>query len=237
MPFSYLRNRHHRAQFASLFIAVSVIHMIVIQAVWSHPVNTLAHQEKISFLESFTVQVDDAIQPKDANSVETNIQDRFPETDEKETAPFIPFISTETSVVTRHVAAPLLEPESIKTSQDSIATQRTNTARHTNSINNETDDLQTSITPPQARVSVLSNPPPPYPRQSRRLGEQGKVLLAAEIATNGKALQALVNTSSGYPRLDRAALESVLKWQFIPGKKAGVPQTMWVNIPINFVLE
>jgi protein TonB len=62
-------------------------------------------------------------------------------------------------------------------------------------------------------------------------------LLAAEIATNGKALQALISISSGYPRLDRAALESVLKWQFIPGKKAGVPQKMWVNIPINFVLE
>jgi protein TonB len=62
-------------------------------------------------------------------------------------------------------------------------------------------------------------------------------VLAAEIATDGKALQALVNISSGYPRLDRAALNSVLNWRFIPGNKAGVPQQMWVNIPINFVLE
>lgn len=237
MPFSYLRNRRHSAQCASFFIAVLMIHVIVIQAVWSHPVNTLAHRENISFLESFTVQTEDATQTKDANSVETNIQDRFPETDKKETTPFIPSISTETSVVTRHAVTPRLEPEHIKTSQDPIAKQRTNTANQTNSINNKTDDLQNSITPPQARTSVQSNPPPPYPRQSRRLGEQGKVVLAAEIATNGKALQALVNISSGYPRLDRAALESVLKWQFIPGKKAGVPQKMWVNIPINFVLE
>lgn len=237
MPLSHLRNRHHSAKFAGFFIAVLMIHIVLIQAVRSHPVNTLALREKISFLESFAVLAEDATQPTDANSVETNIQDRFPETEEKETTPFIPSVSTETSVATRHAAAPRLEPERIKTSQDSITKQRTNTARHANSINNKTDDLQTSSTPPQTRASVLSNPPPPYPRQSRRLGEQGKVVLAAEIATNGKALQALVNISSGYPRLDRAALESVLKWQFIPGKKAGVPQIMWVNIPINFILE
>jgi TonB family protein len=111
------------------------------------------------------------------------------------------------------------------------------TTRNVNAIHHGTDKSQIHITPPTAHAPVLNNPPPLYPRQSRRRGEQGKVVLAAEIASNGRALQALVNISSGYPRLDQAALESVLKWRFIPGKKAGVPQVMWINIPINFVLE
>lgn len=133
----------------------------------------------------------------------------------------------------------LTEPEDIKIPQDLVAKKikPPPKASNVNAINHDTDDSQTRITRPTAHANVLNNPPPLYPRQSRRRGEQGKVVLAAEIASNGRALQALVNISSGYPRLDQAALESVLKWQFIPGKKAGVPQVMWVNIPINFVLE
>lgn len=133
----------------------------------------------------------------------------------------------------------LTEPEDIKIPQDLLPKKLKPppTASNVNAINHDTDDSQTRITPPNAHANVLNNPPPLYPRQSRRRGEQGKVVLAAEIASNGRALQALVNISSGYPRLDQAALESVLKWQFIPGKKAGMPQVMWVNIPINFVLE
>lgn len=223
MPFVYLRNRHHSTQFASFFIAVLMIHVAVIQSVRSPHDNTLSHQNNIHFLESFAIQAEDAIQSQDANTAEANIQAHH----------------LETSLATHDAAAQRLEPEGIKTSLDSIEKniKPTNSARNTDSSNNKAENLQTSITPPQATASVLSNPPPPYPRQSRRLGEQGKVLLAAEIATNGKAIQALISISSGYPRLDRAALESVLKWQFIPGKKAGVPQKMWVNIPINFVLE
>lgn len=205
MPFSNLRNRHHRIQFASFFIAVLMVHIAAIQSVGSLQDNTRAHLKNISFLESFAVQAEDAIQATDA-------------TESKDA---------------------LIEPEGFKIIQDSIAKKikPSQTTRNSNAVNHNTDDLKTSITPPTAHANVLNNPPPPYPRQSRRRGEQGKVVLAAEIAINGKALQALVNTSSGYPRLDQAALESVLKWQFIPGKKAGVPQKMWVNIPINFVLE
>jgi protein TonB len=47
----------------------------------------------------------------------------------------------------------------------------------------------------------------------------------------------MVSMSSGYPRLDRTALETVLKWRFIAGNNDGVPQKMWVTIPINFILE
>lgn len=93
------------------------------------------------------------------------------------------------------------------------------------------------ITLPVTHANYLNNPHPSYPRQSRRLGEQGKVMLAVHINVDGTASQGFVKQSSGHPRLDQIALETVLKWRFIAGKKAGVPQKMWVNIPIHFVLE
>lgn len=93
------------------------------------------------------------------------------------------------------------------------------------------------ITLPVTHAAYLNNPHPAYPRQSKRLGEQGSVLLLVEIDVDGSASQVKIQQSSGHARLDRAALETVIKWRFIAGKKAGVPQKMWVNIPINFVLK
>lgn len=90
---------------------------------------------------------------------------------------------------------------------------------------------------PVTHAAYLNNPHPAYPRQSKRLGEQGSVLLLVEIDVDGSASQVKIQQSSGHARLDRAALETVIKWRFIAGKKAGVPQKMWVNIPINFVLK
>jgi len=37
--------------------------------------------------------------------------------------------------------------------------------------------------------------------------------------------------------LDQAALATVMKWRYVPGKRAGVAEAMWFNVPINFVLE
>lgn len=90
---------------------------------------------------------------------------------------------------------------------------------------------------PSSTADYLNNPAPAYPPLSRRLGEQGKVVIRVLIDTNGTASKAEVRTSSGYDRLDHAALQTVLKWRYVPGKRAGVPEAMWFNVPINFVLE
>lgn len=90
---------------------------------------------------------------------------------------------------------------------------------------------------PNASASYLNNPKPPYPALSKRLGEEGKVVVRAWIDTNGRATKAEIKTSSGYDRLDQTALQTVLNWRYIPGQRAGVPEAMWFNIPLNFVLE
>lgn len=90
---------------------------------------------------------------------------------------------------------------------------------------------------PSSDADYLQNPKPAYPPMSRRLGEQGKVVLRVLIGTDGTAQQAEIRQSSGYERLDQAALETVRRWRYVPGKRGGVPEAMWFNVPINFVLE
>jgi len=90
---------------------------------------------------------------------------------------------------------------------------------------------------PSSSADYLQNPKPAYPPVSKRLGEQGKVVLRVLIGTDGTAQDAQVKESSGYDRLDRAALETVRKWRYVPGKRNGVPEAMWFNVPIHFVLE
>ncbi len=94
-----------------------------------------------------------------------------------------------------------------------------------------------SLVEPSADADYLKNPPPPYPRASRRLGEQGTVIVRVFISTQGAPEKAEVRTSSGFPRLDQAALDAVQRWRFVPGRRSGTPEAMWFNIPVRFVLE
>lgn len=90
---------------------------------------------------------------------------------------------------------------------------------------------------PSSDAAYLNNPKPSYPALSRRLGEQGKVVVRVLISVDGTAQQAEIRTSSGYERLDQAALATVRNWRYVPGKRNGTAEAMWFNVPINFVLE
>jgi protein TonB len=90
---------------------------------------------------------------------------------------------------------------------------------------------------PDSNADYLNNRPPAYPPLSRRLGEQGKVVVRVLIDVDGSARQAELKTSSGYDRLDQTALKTVLGWTYVPGKVNGEPKAMWFNVPIHFVLE
>lgn len=90
---------------------------------------------------------------------------------------------------------------------------------------------------PSSDADYLQNPKPTYPPLSRRLGEQGKVMVRVLIGADGQPQKAELKQSSGFERLDQAALATVLKWRYVPGKRGGIAQEMWFNVPINFVLE
>ena len=69
------------------------------------------------------------------------------------------------------------------------------------------------------------------------MGEQGKVLLRVLVDKNGLPQQIEIKQTSGFDRLDKAALSAVKRWRFVPGKRNGVPEAMWNIVPLNFVLE
>lgn len=93
------------------------------------------------------------------------------------------------------------------------------------------------VTQPSTDADYLNNARPPYPPMSKRLNEQGKVVVRALIGTDGTASQASIKSSSGFDRLDQAALATVLKWRYVPGKRGGVPEAMWFDVPVNWVLQ
>ena len=90
---------------------------------------------------------------------------------------------------------------------------------------------------PSSNAAYLQNPSPAYPAISKRMGEQGKVVLRVFISTDGLPQKIEINQSSGFDRLDRQAQDTVLRWKFVPGKRNGVPEAMWYLVPIHFVLE
>ena len=94
-----------------------------------------------------------------------------------------------------------------------------------------------AVVQPSSDASHLNNPKPVYPAVSKRLGEQGKIVLRVLIGTDGTPQKIEVKQSSGFERLDRQAVDTVSRWRFVPGTRNGVPEAMWYLQPINFVLQ
>ncbi len=89
---------------------------------------------------------------------------------------------------------------------------------------------------PPINAAYLHNPKPRYPKLSRRLGEQGKVMLRVKVNQSGNVEQIQINTSSGFARLDTAAQNTVQNWSFIPAQRNGQAISDWVMVPIVFNL-
>jgi len=92
-------------------------------------------------------------------------------------------------------------------------------------------------TQPRFDADYLDNPKPAYPAISRRLNEQGRVMLRVHVAADGSATQVQLHTSSGSPRLDQTALDTVRRWKFVPAKLGKDPVAAWVLVPIAFTLK
>lgn len=90
---------------------------------------------------------------------------------------------------------------------------------------------------PRFQVDYLSNPPPSYPRKSRYLGEEGKVLLKVRVSESGDTLGVLLHKSSGFNRLDQAALNAVRQWKFVPARRGREQVAVWVVVPLEFSLR
>jgi protein TonB len=78
---------------------------------------------------------------------------------------------------------------------------------------------------------------PEYPPSSRRAGEAGTVILEVYVLENGRVGEARVKQSSGFPRLDEAAVREVKRsWRLVPGTENGKPVPMWGQFAVTFKL-
>lgn len=93
------------------------------------------------------------------------------------------------------------------------------------------------LSQPRFDADYLKNPAPPYPPLSRRMGEEGKVILLVLVSAQGAAENVEVKTPSGSPRLDAAAVNTVKHWKFIPAKRGDSAVQSTVLVPIYFKLE
>lgn len=57
------------------------------------------------------------------------------------------------------------------------------------------------------------------------------------VGADGQVKKANILKSSGFDRLDHAAAKGVLSWRFVPGKRGGVPEEMWTEQPVTFVMD
>ena len=78
---------------------------------------------------------------------------------------------------------------------------------------------------------------PDYPSASRRLEEEGTVSLKFLIGADGRVLQAEIEKTSGFPRLDEAARNALSKCQFRAGTIDGKAEQSWASIKYTWRLE
>ncbi len=86
-------------------------------------------------------------------------------------------------------------------------------------------------------VACPERRPPAYPPLSRRLGEEGKVVLRVELDEQGSVSAARVAQASGFARLDEAALAAVKAWRCTPAQRDGRPVRAIALQPFKFVLQ
>jgi TonB family protein len=75
---------------------------------------------------------------------------------------------------------------------------------------------------------------PEYPFDGLVRQLEGRVVVRAQVLTNGRIGEVLVKIPSGSPILDRSALTAVKSWRFLPARRNGQPVTAWLDVPIQY---
>ena len=115
-------------------------------------------------------------------------------------------------------------------------------SENTNAINdidrvNKTLQVEQHLLLSQGDVIFDRQPKPRYPMVSRKLGEEGTVVVKGCIEGNGSIKNIEIINGSGYKRLDAEAIDTVRQWTFSGRNQKSKKITSCYRIPIKFVLE
>lgn len=86
-------------------------------------------------------------------------------------------------------------------------------------------------------AKMISAKPPRVPMESMRAHEEGVVTLSVLLSVDGRVADISIARSSGFPRLDRAALEAVRDWRWSPLMRDGSPVMVRGMVTIPFVMQ
>ncbi len=94
-------------------------------------------------------------------------------------------------------------------------------------------------TPQVVMASPLyhQNPKPIYPVLARKRGWEGTVIFRVWVLKDGSPSKISLYQTSGYKVLDRAAINALKRWHFLPGTLDSIPQESEVLVPVHFLLR
>ncbi len=115
---------------------------------------------------------------------------------------------------------------SLKPQKNNVKKSRGNKAKNASS--------PSGIIQPARPKSEIS---PIYPDLSRIYKEQGLVTINAQISKSGQVTEAKIKRSSGFDRLDQAALQAVYAADFIPTKEDREAIATSLDLDFNFQLN
>lgn len=86
-------------------------------------------------------------------------------------------------------------------------------------------------------VSCPVRTAPKYPRISLKMDEEGSVVVRVKLDKEGAIAEASVKSSSGYKRLDEAAISAVKTWKCHPAMRDNIAVEAYALQPFEFKLE
>jgi protein TonB len=149
-------------------------------------------------------------------------------------------LSIPTRVEPRSAVKPDLTPVVKPISETPLAQNRAknealaDSGKPSGSVQQSIDTPVLPLTPAHVDPNYLHRPNPVYPALSKRLREDGTVVLRVNLDAQGIVLDINIEKSSGFQRLDQAALEAVKQWRFVPAKRGHVAIPSSALIPIEF---
>ena len=217
MPFFELPNQQENApaKRASLFVLVACLHILVLALVLT-VVNRPEIQKKLA---SLNVRLIESRPEPEPPKVEPPKPRPAPAPPRKTMTPPPVLVAAQPSpVVSSFVVVPQPPVRVVEPMQPVVV-------------------APAPVVAPRFDADYLQNPKPVYPAISRRLSEEGRVVLRVKVSHSGLPLSVDIKQSSGFVRLDDAARGAVERWKFVPAKQGGEAIEAWVLVPLHFSLD
>jgi protein TonB len=101
-----------------------------------------------------------------------------------------------------------------------------------------TAPIEASSAPAEvSNLKVTSRVNPAYPAQSRRAGEEGTATFRVLVDEKGRPGDIQVAQSSGFPKLDQAAMEAIKRWKFAAAMNGGSAVAAYTTVRVTFRLD